>query len=258
MQKICSVNDLKSLDLEILRRKMQGLRFYYRGQADSSWTIPTTLYRAFGDSLSDDEVWAKYIKCYDNFKQYAISQGLLRWKPDTENEDFYLLSTARHLGFNCHLLDWTASLDIAILFACSEYPQTDGALWILSTKQHVNQAPIRESPFDVESPKLICKEYDLIPDGKGCGDFPLGRLRRSRQNGLLSIIPRDFLTRSFCTLLDNEHFLIKILIASEAKSELLEYVQGKGINREFLYGKHSAEEDRALSFITELNKSLKS
>lgn len=243
MQTIRSVDDLISLENEIARHRMYGLKFLYRGQSNISWPIQTTLFRKFGKSWDDSNSWNKYLRCYKYIKQHVISDEILSYKPNIENEDFYILSTLRHLDFPCHLLDWSASLRIAILFACSEWQYIDGSLWILSTHQKINKTPITFSPFDIDEPAIICKEFDLIPEGKTLSAFPVGRLRRFRQNGFMSIIPCKYISHDFESLLNEGQSLCKIIIPAEVKCILMEYINEHGLAINHLMAKEAIQDN---------------
>ena len=207
---------------------MSGLTFMFRGQSDASWPIQTTLYRRYKLLWHDRDCWNEYVEEYESKKRNIISRDILNYKPTQENEDFYILSTLRHLGFPCHLIDWTASLTTAIFFACSEKENEDGALWILSTNQRINTSPITVSPFQIEQPLLICKEFDLIPLGKSILNLPKGRIRRFRQNGFMSIIPQNYISKDFEYLLNDDYSLQKVTISCILKKRVLEYLNRDG------------------------------
>lgn len=212
MQSIRTIDDIKNLELQIVRYRMSGWTFVFRGQSDASWPIQTTLFRKYGASWNGQETWNTYVNEYKSKKNTTISEDILAYKPIRENEDFYALTMFRHLGFPCHLIDWSACLRTAVLFACAENNDKDGSLWVLSTRKKINDSPITYSPFDVDKPVMICKEFDLIPPAKNISDFPIGRIKRFRQNGFISIIPCDFLSYDFETLLDGTYSLKKFVI----------------------------------------------
>lgn len=257
MQKILSVDNLIFLENLIARDRMSGGRFMFRGQSNASWPIQTTLYRLLGESYENDNVWCKYLECYERFKSFVLSKKVLTYKPNRENIDFYILTMARHLEFPCHLIDWTASLKTAILFSCSENENIDGSLWILSTNQPINKSPLDISPFDVEEPLLICKEYELVTPSKGLLDIPLGRLRRFRQNGFMSIIPRKYLSNDFEALIDKKYALNKIIISANAKRLILEYLHKQGVTLNHLMANNITENSDLPEYIKRLTNELK-
>ena len=198
----------------------------YRGQSDASWPIQTTLFRKYGNRLNCKDCWSEYVGEYNSRKREIVSNNILAFKPTRENEDFFILSTLRHLEFPCHLIDWSASLRTAILFACKGNYNVDGSLWILSTDQRLNNSPITYSPFDIEKPALICKEFDLMPSDKSISDLPLGRIRRFRQKGFISIIPCNCVCDDFKSLLDDSYSLKKIIIPADSKHEIFNSLNG--------------------------------
>lgn len=239
MQTIRSIYDVNNLEKEIARHRMSGRFFMYRGQSDASWPILTTFYREFGNRLNINDCWKEYIEEYNIKKHKIISNNILAFKPAIENEDFFILTTLRHLGFPCHLIDWSARLRTAILFACCENYDIDGSLWILSTNMRLNNSPIAYSPFDIKKPELICKEFDLVPTDKCISDFLLGRIRRFRQNGFISIIPYSYVCDDFKSLLDDKYSLKKIIIPASSKHEIFNSLDGENSTFDYIMANNS-------------------
>ena len=236
---------------------MSGSKFLYRGQSNVSWSIQSSLFRKFGKFWNGNNNWNQYLECYKNIKAKIICNDILAYKPNDENEDFYFLSMFRHLGFPCHLIDWSASLRTAIIFTCSEHQDIDGSLWILSTNQHFNGMPITFSPFDVEEPVLICKEFDLIPNSRSLFNLPLGRLRRFRQNGFMSIIPQKYISHDFEMLLSVNQDLHRIIIPADKKRILMEYLNDHDEMTNFIMAQESSQNDMIQEIINLESNNLK-
>lgn len=117
----------------------------------------------------------------------------LKYKPEKEDVNFYLLSIARHLGFPCNLIDWTSSLDMALYAACHENFDKDGCLFIISGNLKINERPNVIDPLNIKKSVIVCKDFDLFPDECDLTDLPLARKRRFRQNGFFSIISKEYL-----------------------------------------------------------------
>lgn len=236
MQQLSSIQDYKSLELELARHRMSGNQFIYRGQSIANWPITSTLYRALKDCNHCWNCWNDYQDDFSRMKSCYTISSILRFKPSSENEDLFVLTMLRHMGFPCHLIDWSASLRSAVIFACSDNKDADGALWILSYSGQISNKPLSISPFEVGSPILICKEFDFIPSNKGLHDLPLGRLRRFRQNGYVSIIPRDYLETSYENLIEANQTLSKVIIPSKNKETLLNELNVTGREIDHLMG----------------------
>ncbi len=258
LARIWSYTNISDKEIDCLQRKqMSGWRLFYRGQSDASRPIVTTLSRCIGGANAIETLWNCYLTYYSEFKEYASKFNFCEYKPNTENPDLFYLSIARHLGFPCHLIDWTARLETALHFASLNRPDYDGAIWVLGCREHLNDKPISQSPFDFDKPKLICKEYDFTPSNAGLINMPLGRLRRFRQNGFFSIIPKSFLLERFESLLDENYFIKKLVVSPASKTaintEISPYVKSR------LYGedKNSFDEKSLLGLVDAISRKLK-
>lgn len=259
MQLIRTVKDLYQLETEIARHRMSGYKFLYRGQSNASWPLQTTLSRLLRREINyDNIVWEKYMELFQRFKTSAIDEGTLSYKPGKENDDFFILTMLRHLGFPCNLLDWSASLHTAILFACSENLDTDGALWILSTRQLSNSIPFNRSPFEIDEPMMVCKEFDLIPPLKSISGFPLARLRRLRQSGFISIIPHKYLLDNVESLIDRNDNLCKIIIPATLKVDILNDLDPRMEVRRHIMVESKSDNDYLQLVVNDLSSELKS
>jgi len=103
-----------------------GLGVLYRGQADASWLLETTLERCSEDYFS----FSKYFSFLQRLNLPALdflklmTPGL--FKNDFDVIDKNILAAfayVRHIGGPSPLLDWTQDRDIALFFAFSNIPE---------------------------------------------------------------------------------------------------------------------------------------
>jgi hypothetical protein len=128
----------------------------FRGQADASWDIKTTLERQIGAS----DVVADYYRVLSRIAPRINSEFKGNWStpdyPDivgltSEYDRFSLrlsqglpgyefMAYLRHHGFPSPLLDWTSSLDVAAFFAFREIPvdpkSDEVAIYALAEQPH--------------------------------------------------------------------------------------------------------------------------
>lgn len=248
--KITSIEDIDRLKHELARLRAGGKPSLYRGQSDWDWKIVSSLKRVQKQD-SDEELWKKYILSFEELASQLKSLDVEAFKTKTENANFYLLSIARHLGFPCNLIDWTASLDMAIYTACCSNTDKDGSLYILLGELKINLTPTMLNPLTINESIIVCKDFDNLPSGYSSGDLPLARMRRFRQNGFFSIISQHDLSNNFELLLPNHIILHKIQIPANLKHEIIHYMNLKGIsNNWFLLGNNL--KDQSSNIINEI------
>lgn len=212
----------------LAKKRMGGIHSLYRGQANKDWLLECSLQR-LAKTFDRDELWRRFEDAFGEFKAGCAAFGFGEYKPATENEDFFYMSIARHMGLPCNLLDWTASLEMAAEMACTGESDADGVIWIMYGTLDLNEKPFEESPLTLEKSVPVCKDYDLIPDGASINEnMPLARLRRFRQNGFFSIIAKQDMSANLMDILLPRGIDIKpVIIPQEAKASLLKEMQSQ-------------------------------
>lgn len=113
---------------QLLNRATEFPGFVFRGQADYSWQLSTTIerqgkrFKKAERDLANREFWI-----LTQFRRRA--HNLLDKPPSYENAIEWL-SLIQHYGGPTRLLDFTSSMYIALFFACEEGTE-DAALWIM-------------------------------------------------------------------------------------------------------------------------------
>jgi len=114
-----------------------GSAYVYRGQEDVDWTLKPSLHRAVTNEgrvalPSNDDLLRVERVLTEKFQAIATNHlpaatvaatnGVIDWWP-----------LMRHYGVPTRLLDWTASLYVALYFAVARAPEKDGALYLVHT-----------------------------------------------------------------------------------------------------------------------------
>ncbi|MCH7814865.1 MAG: FRG domain-containing protein, partial [Planctomycetes bacterium] len=105
-------------------------RFVFRGQADASWVLETTLDRVRNRETLGDRGELRSLLIQE-FRRLAAGLGVDLTGVQSEG-DWEMLG--RHHGLPTAILDWTTSPYIAAFFALSERPDREpegAAVWVL-------------------------------------------------------------------------------------------------------------------------------
>lgn len=139
-------------DTETLRKEKSPFFIpepVYRGQADESWKLLTTLERYVNDHKCADQnySWEKYYNLLDKIEPTILSLTSNNYKlpnsfpkyshgvPSTP-PGYEFMVYVRHHGFPSPMLDWTASPYVAAFFAFSEPTNSDNVV-IYSYKENL-------------------------------------------------------------------------------------------------------------------------
>lgn len=140
------VNDFTDLNsvVENLKNRahfsINDITMIFRGQADSSWTLESTLLRSLiePDKLKIEEVIDLESKALENFQRRAhlFHETSLISDEDTLLDWWTLM---QHYGSPTRFLDWTISPYVALYFAVSKEFESDGAIWFFCVRDLIEK-----------------------------------------------------------------------------------------------------------------------
>lgn len=129
--------------------------FVYRGVADKTWGLETSLRRLGGDYVNVERPLLR------SFKKYAEPGSI---PADTM---WVRLAVAQHHGLPTRVLDWTVSPKVAVHFATSEeeHYDKDGAIWCIDVGRARTLLPkVLRDVLDFEYAFLFSVEMlDFMP-----------------------------------------------------------------------------------------------
>lgn len=109
------------------------IKYSYRGQADKSWPLKTTLERLLVNKNPSISSSVMERKILDNYKScFSIFASELGYDPRSQT-NIDALSDIQHYGGPTRLLDWTESFVTAMYFATFRNYTTDAAIYCLRT-----------------------------------------------------------------------------------------------------------------------------
>lgn len=164
------ISDILIKDTEHLIRSMNELpnNFIYRGHADSSWKLESTLERTIGDNWSS-ELAKKFEDHYLNlFKsKYHIYNG----NEHEPKSKLAWLSVMQHYGAPTRLIDFTESPYIALYFALEAYDpllKNDLSIYAIDYNAIMDESLAyiskRDSSFKKTRNEIIGRQDELFDD----------------------------------------------------------------------------------------------
>ncbi|MET1253946.1 FRG domain-containing protein [Aliikangiella maris] len=213
--------------------------FAYRGVADRSWRLETSLYRLGGDFTKVEGPLLR------SFKKYADA-GTIK-----DDSLWSLLSIAQHHGLPTRVLDWTVAPKVAVHFATVEYQHfdKDAAIWRLNIAESRKVLPdflrdvLREEHAFLFSVEMLnkhiatLKEFDTIrPDDPFVLFFepPSLDARIINQWALLTAMPNPSLTLSDF-LAAHPSLYDRVIIPKELKQEVRDKLDQDNVTERMLF-----------------------
>jgi hypothetical protein len=193
--------------LETLKRKNNLI---FRGQSNKNWEVlPKSGRKNYTDKYSDTVSEQHIFKSWKRYAKFHLSK-------QPEN-DWDWLAIAQHHGLATRLLDWTKNPLVSSYFACFENFEEDGVIYYYILKDIIDFDEKETDPFAM-------KGFNVF--------FPSGLASRIiNQRGLFTITDKPSI--GLKKQLKGE--LHKILIAKEAKKEIIQSLDFYGINKMSLY-----------------------
>ena len=189
-------------------RSRDGLGWFFRGQADSSWELLPKAGRPTFNNGRD----------LGRFKHWCDRAVACRELPDSVWERLVI---AQHYGLATRLLDWTFNPLVACFFAVADLPDIDGAVYA-----HFPTRFIDQSEQSIERIDLVA---GLIPRAID--------IRILRQAGGFTVHPRpaeplaaEDLQKPLSGL-----SLVKIEIPCDLKGAVREMLENYGVNYSALF-----------------------
>jgi hypothetical protein len=225
---------------DIPTTKFQRYRsdFVYRGLADQSWGLETSLMRLGGDYAIVEGPLLR------SFRKYAEPGSL---PADTL---WVRLSVAQHHGLPTRLLDWTVSPKVAVHFATfeEEHYDKDGVIWCVDVGASRKFLPGKLQKvlkdeyaylFSVEMLEFIRSLDDFDQLGKE-GEFllffepPSLDSRIVNQGAIMSVMPgADLILSDF--LRNHSNLCQRVIIPKELKWEVRDKLDQDNITERMLF-----------------------
>ncbi len=237
MNEITCLDDLKMIKKNY---ELNPYKPYYRGQANSSWKLISSLSRIKTSDFGETE-----IRIIDSFRKEIIESRLelIQTHPTDKflhGEKWNFLFQSQHLGLPTRLLDWSPSAETALFFASNEMLDQNGKFYVLEFNFaiHYHWEKIREYRlFDNDPEKfdkviLINQALTAFKDNS----IKLGEKRMGSQFGRFLFQPIENIKIPFEeTCRSNPNFsLIEYIIPANAKASILKELNDENYNEESL------------------------
>lgn len=216
---IRTMSDIRTL-LEVVAFKYtKGIRLY-RGHESRKYKIESTIVRLLNNknkSWSVLEVLDLEKKGFNLFCRDIFKDEWLKNKLAKSDDDLFKMSIGRHLGLPCRLIDFTASLEVAIWFAVMNprFYNVDGEV-VLIVLDKDDVAETNLSPFGAT--KLSYAHEPFVADS--LDDLPLGEQRRFIQHGRFIWVDDNSLLNEEQVITDSAFHIERFTIPWHAKLSL--------------------------------------
>ena len=188
----------------------------YRGQADASWQplsgAVRRLRKAYGDAVLKDENDLRTLVARYHAEQLIMPMAVI---DGTDMSDMQRLSTLQHQGAATGLLDFTENALVALWFACAEWPDKDGKVFILDLGDPQAAVNGRALPDPFDSPQ------------------PLVYYEPDRSLGARIIAQQSLFV--ICNPQIPNQYLSSVVVPQEAKAPLREYLTRLGFSEAGLF-----------------------
>lgn len=225
MEDVITIRNWEELETWCDEKNSQG-KFVFRGQADSSWPLRTSLSRHFLKSTIRSTEWrSRELKMYRMFRERILSlcPGMYDdWVP------LDILSLMQHHGTPTRLLDFTYSPFVASYFALHD-ARGDSAVWVLDA-EYLNTMHASKDVEPYSGPTHI-KTYQRAQKKPGAAVLqpPSMHLRLAAQRGC-------FLVPGTISSNIHEKFIFrKIILSENLVMDSLTKLRGRGIDEEYLF-----------------------
>lgn len=101
----------------------------FRGQADSTWPISSSLEREIPENNNDERENFE-ARCLKEIRSTSTKQQA---DIPANTDDFSCLALLQHHGCKTRLVDFTESFYVALYFAAREFPDEDAVVWAIAT-----------------------------------------------------------------------------------------------------------------------------
>lgn len=204
-------SDIKMLQEYVAFNYTKGISLY-RGHESRDYKIESTIVRHVKGTKKEcsiEDILEAERKGYKLFCSDVFKAEWLHSKSNKSDDALFAMSTGRHLGLPCRLIDVTASLETAIWFAVMNpqfYNEDGEVVLIVLDKKDVSDT--NQSPFTAT--KLSYAHEPFIADN--LNELPLGEQRRFVQCGHFIWVDNCSLLKEELVISDSafhvEHFTI--------------------------------------------------
>lgn len=208
--------------------------YIFRGQANADWNIVSSAYRFIKEAYPSLKITNEILVSYEQRIPEYVEKDYPKVYEGVNESLSKLLCILQHMGGKTTYVDFSKSFMVASYFACEQYKDKDGMIFICKKTADGKVCNLKGTPLG-EVIEISKEEIELL-------NYPAATSRMQAQRSCFLKIQKDTTEES---LLSHEDISGKkddekgedgcILIPKNVKDEILEYLNKERIYRQTIY-----------------------
>lgn len=211
METIKSIEEFEQL----IEKYQDKTGYIFRGQANSDWNIVPSAYRFIKEAYPSLKITNEILTAYEQRIPEYVKKDYPRVYEGVNGSLSKLLCILQHMGGKTTYVDFSNSIKVASYFACEQYEDKDGIIFICKKAADNRVCNLKETPIG-EVIEISEKEIELL-------NYPAAINRVQVQQSCFLKIKKETTEES---LLSRKDIGVEgcILISKNVKNEILKYL----------------------------------
>lgn len=228
METIKNIEEFKQL----IKKYQDETGYIFRGQANSDWNIVSSAYRFIKEAYPSLKITNEILTAYEQRIPEYVKNDYPEVYEGVNGSLSKLLCILQHMGGKTTYVDFSNSIKVASYFACEQYEDKDGMIFIGKKASDDRVCNLKETPIG-EVIEISEKEIEHLKYSAATNRMKVQQscfLKIKKKTGEECLLwQEDFNNK------DDEDKDGRILISKDVKQEILAYLSKEGICRQTIY-----------------------